>query len=176
MTEEQVILVDQQDNPIGLMGKQEAHVTGALHRAFSIFVFNDKDELLIHRRSLSKYHSPGLWTNTCCSHPRANESCEEAAMRRLEEEMGFQCQLTDAFKFTYKAELENGLIEHEVDHVFTGTFNGEPAVNPEEVDGWKYEDVNLLLEDMILNSALYTAWFKLALPIVIEKLSKKSRV
>jgi isopentenyl-diphosphate Delta-isomerase len=173
--EEQVILVDQQDNPIGLMGKQEAHITGSLHRAFSIFVFNNKNELLIHRRSLNKYHSPGLWTNTCCSHPRANETCEEAAIRRLKEEMGFQCSLLRAFRFTYKAELENGLIEHEIDHVFTGTFNGEPDINPEEADAWKYEDVNFLLKDMIVNSALYTAWFKLALPIVMEKLNQNSR-
>ncbi len=174
MIEEQVILVDAQDNAIGLLGKQEAHVRGALHRAFSIFVFNDQRQLLIHRRSLKKYHSPGLWTNTCCSHPRANESCEEAAMRRLQEEMGFQCPLSDAFKFTYKAELENGLIEHEIDHVFTGTFNGEPAINPEEVDAWKYEDIDLLIKDIAINGSLYTAWFKLALPIVMEKLNQNS--
>jgi isopentenyl-diphosphate Delta-isomerase len=174
MIEEQVILVDAKDNPIGLMGKQEAHITGALHRAFSIFVFNDKHQLLIHRRSLNKYHSPGLWTNTCCSHPRANESCKDAAARRLQEEMGFLCPLKDAFTFTYKAELENGLIEHEVDHVFTGTFNKEPIINPEEVDDWTYADVDFLLRDIDINSALYTAWFKLALPIVIEKLNQNS--
>ncbi len=120
--EEFVVLVDQDDQKLGLMEKQQAHVAGLLHRAFSVFVFNSKGELMIQQRAASKYHSPTLWTNTCCSHPRDNETYEQAAHRRLEEEMGFDCELEYKFNFIYKAHLENDLIEHELDHVFIGTF------------------------------------------------------
>ncbi len=131
--EEQVILVDEQDNQIGLAPKMEAHIKGLLHRAFSIFIFDEKGHLLLQQRALEKYHSAGLWTNTCCSHPRNNETTIEAAQRRLQEEMGMTCRLREIFSFVYRAELENELIEHEFDHVFIGVTNDLPTINPEEV-------------------------------------------
>ena len=131
-----VILVDSQDNPIGVMEKMMAHQTGKLHRAFSVFVFNDHEELLLHRRALTKYHSPGLWTNTCCSHPMPGEDVAVAAHRRLQEEMGMACTLVKTFDFVYRAELDNDLIEHEFDHVFFGRTNDIPVINPDEVCVW----------------------------------------
>jgi isopentenyl-diphosphate delta-isomerase len=130
---EQVILVDSNDCEIGVMEKNEAHLSGALHRAFSIFIFNDKRELLLQQRSLSKYHSPGLWANTCCSHPHPNEPNHLAAKRRLMEEMGMVCDLSTSFSFTYKAKMENELIEHEIDHVFIGFSSNNPILNKDEV-------------------------------------------
>ena len=136
--QEQVVLVNQKDEKIGLMEKQEAHVKGLLHRAFSIFVFNDKGETLLQQRAKSKYHSPLLWTNTCCSHPRDHESYLEGAQRRLQEEMGFSCSLEKKFDFIYKADVGKGLIEHEYDHVFIGTYNGDPQINSDEVAKYKW--------------------------------------
>ena len=156
-----VVLVDQDDQKLGLMEKQQAHVAGLLHRAFSVFVFNSKGELMIQQRAASKYHSPTLWTNTCCSHPRDNETYEEAAHRRLQEEMGFDCELEYKFNFIYKAHLENNLIEHELDHVFIGTFDEDPKLNPEEVMAYRWVELDDLKKDMEKNPQNYTAWFKI---------------
>ncbi|CAM3199879.1 isopentenyl-diphosphate Delta-isomerase [Empedobacter stercoris] len=156
-----VVLVDQDDQKLGLMEKQQAHVAGLLHRAFSVFVFNSKGELMIQQRAASKYHSPTLWTNTCCSHPRDNETYEEAAHRRLQEEMGFDCELEYKFNFIYKAHLENDLIEHELDHVFIGTFDEDPKLNPEEVMAYRWVELDDLKKDMEKNPQNYTAWFKI---------------
>ena len=169
----EVILVDERDIAIGVMEKMEAHRKGALHRAFSIFLFNGKGEMLLQRRALAKYHSPGLWTNTCCSHPMQGESIEVAADRRLREEMGMTCTMYKAFDFIYKAELENDLIEHEFDHVLFGTTNEPPVINPEEVSEWKWIPVYDVYIDVQLNPARYTEWFKIALPEVMAHVKLK---
>ena len=169
----EVILVDERDIAIGVMEKMEAHRKGVLHRAFSIFLFNGKDEMLLQRRALAKYHSPGLWTNTCCSHPMQGESVEVAADRRLREEMGMTCTMYKAFDFIYKAELENDLIEHEFDHVLFGTTNEPPVINPEEVSEWKWIPVYDVYIDVQLNPARYTEWFKIALPEVMAHVKLK---
>lgn len=156
-----VVLVDENDNKLGLMEKQQAHVAGLLHRAFSVFVFNSKGELMIQQRAASKYHSPTLWTNTCCSHPRENETYIEGAHRRLEEEMGFDCELEFKFSFIYKAHLDNKLTEHELDHVFIGTYNNEPNLNPDEVMAYRWVELDELKKDIDKNPQLYTAWFKI---------------
>ena len=159
--EEFVVLVDQNDQKLGLMEKQQAHIAGLLHRAFSVFVFNSKGELMIQQRAASKYHSPTLWTNTCCSHPRDNETYEQAAHRRLQEEMGFDCDLEFKFSFIYKAHLDNNLTEHELDHVFIGTFDEEPQLNPDEVMAYRWVDLMDLKKDIEKNPQNYTAWFKI---------------
>jgi len=156
-----VVLVDQDDQKLGLMEKQQAHVAGLLHRAFSVFVFNSEGKLMIQQRAADKYHSPTLWTNTCCSHPRDNESYEEAAHRRLMEEMGFDCDLDYKFNFTYKAHLDNDLTEHELDYVFIGLFDGEPKLNPKEVMAYRWIDLEDLKNDIEANPQDYTAWFKI---------------
>ena len=156
-----VVLVDQDDQKLGLMEKQQAHVAGLLHRAFSVFVFNSNGELMIQQRAASKYHSPTLWTNTCCSHPRDIETYEQAAHRRLKEEMGFDCDLEFKFSFIYKAHLDNNLTEHELDHVFIGTYNDEPKLNPEEVMAYRWVDLMDLKKDIEKNPQNYTAWFKI---------------
>ena len=161
MSAERVILVDENDRTLGTMEKMEAHEKGILHRAFSIFLINSKGELLIHQRAASKYHSPLLWTNTCCSHPRIDESLEEATRRRLMEEMGMSCQMNKAFSFIYKAELDKGLTEHELDHVFIGTTDDLPKPNPDEVQSYKYVDLDLLKSHMKSNPQEYTEWFKI---------------
>ncbi len=158
---EYVILVDENDQEIGTMEKQEAHEKGLLHRAFSVFVFNENKELLLQQRALTKYHSAGLWTNTCCSHPRAGETIEQAAHRRLMEEMGFDCELTTKTSFIYKAAFENGLTEHEFDHVLVGSFNGEINFNPTEVKNFKWINLEELQIDLLQNNQNYTAWFKI---------------
>lgn len=169
---ESVVLVDAYDNEVGTMEKMEAHEKGILHRAFSVFVFNSNDELLIHRRALEKYHSGGLWTNTCCSHPRPGEELSSAAHRRLVEEMGFDCELHHAFSFIYHAELDKGLAEHELDHVFVGVFNGEPNINKDEVCEWRYVGLTELSEEMQNHPEIFTEWFKIALPIVKKEKNK----
>ena len=163
MIEERVILVDEQDNETGSMEKIEAHEKALLHRAFSIFVFNDAGQMMLQKRALSKYHSPGLWTNTCCSHPRPGESLEEATQRRIVEEMGFLCEMTEVFSFIYEAPFDHGLTEHELDHVFMAIYNDEAEINPEEVAEWKWMYVDELLEDVKVNPENYTVWFKIAL-------------
>jgi len=158
---DEVILVNDKDQEIGKMEKLEAHQKGLLHRAFSIFIFNTKGELLLQKRALHKYHSPGLWTNTCCSHPKPNETNLEAANRRLKEEMGMKADLSHAFHFIYHVEFENGLIEHEFDHVFYAYSDEIPKINPDEVHEYKYISNDELLKDMDLNPKTYTEWFKL---------------
>ena len=160
MKEEQVILVNEKDEPIGLMNKMEAHEKAVLHRAFSVFVLNDKNEVMLQQRAHHKYHSPLLWTNTCCSHQRAGETNLQAGKRRLFEEMGFQVELKELFHFIYKAPFDNGLTEHELDHVMIGYSNEVPSINPEEVESWKWMKIEDIKDDMIQNPALYTIWFK----------------
>lgn len=171
--EEFVVLIDREDRPIGLMEKQQAHHAGLLHRAFSVFVFNSKGELLIHQRAAEKYHSPKLWTNTCCSHPRENETYEQAAHRRLKEEMGFDCAIEEKFHFIYKAELEPGLFEHELDRVFTGFYEGEMDLNPEEVMDAKWISIEDLKKDMAENPDNYTVWFKIIFAEYLSKLKNE---
>jgi isopentenyl-diphosphate delta-isomerase len=161
VVEEKVILVDQNDQPIGLMNKLEAHEKALLHRAFSVFILNDKNELMLQQRAHHKYHSPLLWTNTCCSHQRENESNIQAGTRRLREEMGFETNLTEMFHFIYKAPFDNGLTEHELDHVMIGNFNGEPNINSEEVESWKWMKIEDVKVDMIEHPNVYTVWFKI---------------
>ena len=159
--EELVILVNQNDQQIGLMPKLEAHQKAVLHRAFSVFILNDKNELMLQQRAAHKYHSPLLWTNTCCSHQREGESNLEAGNRRLYEEMGFQTELKELFSFIYKAPFDNGLTEHELDHVMIGFYNDDPIINPEEVERWKWMDIDSVREDMQAQPEVYTAWFKI---------------
>ncbi len=159
--EEKVILIDNSDHPIGVMSKMEAHRKGLLHRAFSVFIFNNEGRLMMQRRASGKYHSGGLWTNTVCSHPRPGEETIEAAERRLQEEMGFATELREIFHFIYKAELDRGLTEHELDHVFIGKFDGEPQLNPKEADAYEYMYLSEIKEDIKKNPEKYTAWFKI---------------
>lgn len=160
---ELVTLVDKEDNVIGEEEKLSAHKEPKLHRAISILIFNSKKEMLIHKRADSKYHAPGLWTNACCSHPRPNESYKGAAKRRLPEEMGFNCELNEAFKFTYYAEFTNGLAEYEMDQVFFGIFEGEIKPSPNEVSDYKWVKINELMKDIFYEPKKYTAWFKIIL-------------
>jgi len=168
MTEEQVILVNEKDEQIGLMPKQEAHEKAILHRAFSVFIFNDKNELMLQQRALNKYHSPGLWTNTCCSHQRDGESSLMAGKRRLEEEMGFTTELNETTSFIYKAAFDNGLTEHEFDHLLVGNYNDEPVINQDEVASWKWMAVPAIEKDIVEHPDQYTEWFK----IIFEKFQK----
>lgn len=161
MVEEKVILVDANDNPIGLMNKLEAHEKAVLHRAFSVFILNDKKELMLQQRAHHKYHSPLLWTNTCCSHQRENETNIQAGTRRLREEMGFVTELKEMFHFIYKAPFDNGLTEHELDHVMIGYYNDVPVINDDEVESWKWMKIEDIKNDMITNPDIYTVWFKI---------------
>jgi isopentenyl-diphosphate delta-isomerase len=163
MTEEYVILVDEHDKETGVMEKMEAHEKALLHRAISIFIFNDQNQLLLQQRAAGKYHSPLLWTNTCCSHPRPGEEVADAAHRRLNEEMNMACDLTYEFSFTYKAVLDKGLTEYEFDHVFFGHSNISPVPNPAEVVGWKYMDLDHIEAEIEAHPDEYTSWFKLML-------------
>lgn len=165
MKEEQVILVDQNDQPIGTMAKMEAHEKALLHRAFSVFVMNKNGETMLQQRAAHKYHSPLLWTNTCCSHQRVGETNIEAGKRRLQEEMGFKTDLKELFSFTYKAAFDNGLTEHEFDHVMMGEFEGNPEINPDEVAAWKWMKPEDIKKDIEANPDQYTEWFK----IIFEK-------
>lgn len=165
ITQEQVILVNENDEPIGSMEKIEAHEKALLHRAFSVFILNDKNEVMLQQRAASKYHSPLLWTNTCCSHQRAGETNIAAGKRRLLEEMGFQVDLKELFSFIYKAPFDNGLTEHELDHVMIGYSNQEPNINREEVEDWKWMSMEAIKHDMKDHPENYTAWFK----IIFEK-------
>ena len=170
---EKVILVDKNDRQVGLMEKQEAHIKGLLHRAFSIFIFNTKNELLLQKRANKKYHSGGLWTNTCCSHPRGNESTIDAAYRRLNEEMGMFCDLELKFNFIYKAKLDNNLYEHELDHVFFGFSDTIPKINKEEVCAFDYKTLEFLKKDIFISPNNYTEWFKICLNEVYNKHKNK---
>jgi isopentenyl-diphosphate Delta-isomerase len=158
---EKVILVDEDDNAIGAMDKLEAHYKGVLHRAFSILIFNSKGELLLQKRSNKKYHSGGLWTNSCCSHPKPDEHIAKAASSRLMHEMGIDLQPQFAYKFLYKTKLDNNFTEHELDHVFTGVFDGTPTVNADEVSDWKFISIEKLRADILKHPDNYTIWFRL---------------
>ena len=167
---EKVILVDEADNVVGEMEKMEAHRKGVLHRAFSVFVLDSTNRLLLQRRALGKYHSPGLWTNTCCSHPRAGESVLQAAHRRLYEEMGFDCPLDSVFSFIYRAKFDNGLTEHELDHVLIGFSDEIPQLNFEEVHEYKSMSLMEVAADIRANPEEYTVWFRIAFDKVVEYL------
>ena len=169
--EEFVILVDEKDNQLGLMPKMEAHEKAVLHRAFSVFIFNSKGELMLQQRAAHKYHSPLLWTNTCCSHQRDGETNIEAGERRLVEEMGFKTNLKEIFSFVYKAPFDNGLTEHELDHVMVGYFDGLPEINPEEVASFKWMSLEEVNADIKLHPNLYTAWFKIIFKESYSKLT-----
>jgi isopentenyl-diphosphate Delta-isomerase len=164
----EVILVDENDSQIGLMEKMEAHRKGLLHRAFSIFVFNKKGEFLLQQRSAFKYHSPGLWTNTCCSHPLPGEDVLQAASRRLSEEMGFTTKLLHAFSFMYRATFDNELTEYEYDHVFTGVYEGKIEPDKNEVNDYCYKNIKEVEASLQNNPREYTEWFKLAFPQIKE--------
>ena len=172
--EERVILVDKNDKEVGVEGKIRAHKDGKLHRAFSIFILNLNGQLLLQKRAKSKYHSGGLWANTCCSHPRAGESILKTAHRRLKEEMGFDCDLKEIFSFIYEVKFDNGLFEHEYDHVFIGKFDGTPNPNPEEVEEWKWIDSKELKNDVRETPDNYSYWLEMAIDKVISYLGKKS--
>jgi|TARA_B110000037_G_scaffold142260_1_gene160999 isopentenyl-diphosphate delta-isomerase len=165
MGKENVILVNENDEKIGLMEKIEAHEKALLHRAFSVFSFNKKGQLLLQQRAASKYHSPLLWTNTCCSHQREGESNIEAGKRRLREEMGFVCELKELFVFTYKAPFDNGLTEHEIDHVMVGYYDENPEINREEAEAYKWMTIEEVKMDINKNPETYTVWFR----IIFEK-------
>ena len=165
---EYILTVDKNDNVTGKGEKIKVHREGKLHRAFSIFVFNSKDELLLQKRAKSKYHSAGLWTNTCCSHQRDGETLEKAIHRRLKEEMGFDCELKEVFTFTYRVKFDDGLSENEYDHVFFGKFDSKPEPNPGEVDDWKWISLEELRKDIRKNPDDYTYWLKISIDGVIS--------
>lgn len=165
---EQVVLVNERDEEQGLMEKMEAHEKALLHRAFSVFVFNRSGELLLQQRALDKYHSGGLWTNTCCSHPRPNESVANAASRRLQEEMGFNTSLTKVFDFVYQASFENGLTEHEFDHVFVGYYDGPIEPDPNEVNAYVFRTMESIQQSLESHDGLFTAWFEIIFPKMKE--------
>ena len=167
--EEHVILVDEKDQQIGLMEKIEAHEKALLHRAFSVFIFNEKGELMLQQRAASKYHSPLLWTNTCCSHQREGENNVKAGRRRLQEEMGFVTDVKEVFSFIYKAPFDNGLTEHEFDHVMIGRYDNEPNINKKEAENYKWMTLDNVKTDIEENPTIYTEWFK----IIFDKSYKK---
>lgn len=164
---EEVILVTEQNEPIGRMEKMEAHWKGVLHRAFSIFIINDRNEMLLQQRAKTKYHSSGLWTNACCSHPRPGDETEAAAVRRLQEELGFTVPLTKIFDFHYNAAFDNGLTEHEYDHVFMGTYTGKITPHPDEVQDYCYKKMEDIANHIQSHPHIYTAWFCIAFPKVM---------
>ena len=172
MQEEKVVLVDSRNKQIGLMPKMEAHLKGVLHRAFSVIIFNNQGEILLQKRASSKYHTPNLWSNTCCSHQRDGENNISAGKRRLYEEMGFVTELYEFDSFIYKVGFSNGLIEHEFDHIMVGVYNDSPNVNPLEVDDWRWVKMDELLTDIAINPHLYTAWFKIIINKYSERLKK----
>ncbi len=173
MVEQDIVLVDEKGIPIGTGSKMDVHERGLRHLAFSLFVFNSKNELLLQQRALTKYHSPGLWTNTCCSHPKPGEDINTSVRRRLEEEMNFHCEVYPAFEFLYRNEFENGLIEFEYDHVYIGHFEGEPFPEPKEVNDYAWSPWKDVLDDLSQNPDNYTYWFAIAYPKVIEYMKNK---
>lgn len=158
-----VILVDEDDNELGTMEKMEAHRKGALHRAFSVVIYNSKGEMLLQKRARHKYHSGGLWTNACCSHPWPGETMLQAVRRRLNEELGIDIAPDYSHKFIYKVSLDNNLVEHECDHVFIGKYDGVPSINADEIEDWKFVPIDELLNDLQINPDRYTYWFGLIL-------------
>ncbi|MGC1515888.1 MAG: isopentenyl-diphosphate Delta-isomerase [Maribacter sp.] len=174
MKEEQVILVNESDEQIGTMPKMEAHEKARLHRAFSVFVLNAVGDIMLQQRASTKYHSPLLWTNTCCSHQRVGETNIEAGKRRLNEEMGFETDLRELFSFIYKAPFDNGLTEHELDHVMVGHYEDEPKINIEEVHHWKWMSPKAVKEDIAKNPDIYTVWFKIIFAKFYQHLFEKT--
>ena len=170
--EENVILVDKNDTQIGLMSKLDAHKKGILHRAFSVFILNNNNEIMLQKRAYNKYHSAGLWTNTCCSHQREGENSIEAGKRRLEEEMGFETELKIIASFIYKVKFENGLTEHELDYLLIGKYIKSPVINKQEVADWKWMKIDLIADDIKLNPNNYTSWFK----IIFDKFQNKIKI
>ena len=168
MPVEYVLLVNKNDQPLGTMEKMAAHEKGELHRAFSIFIFNSKGEMMLQKRASGKYHSGGLWTNTVCSHPKAGEDVKTAAVRRMDEEMGLECDINEVFTFLYKSEVGDDLTEHEFDHVFIGYSDVQPNPNPEEVEDWKYVSVDWLVKDVEEHPENYTVWFLIALKELLK--------
>lgn len=168
MNRDNVVLVDHFDKPLGIIDKLEAHKLGRLHRAFSVFIFNNNGEMLLQQRALNKYHGAGLWTNTCCSHPQWSENIKSSALERLNFEMGINCDLDHLFTFEYRAEVENRLIEHEIDHVFIGQSDVDPVLNDDEVNDYIWLPFDYIENDIKLRPHIYTVWFKQALPQVIE--------
>jgi isopentenyl-diphosphate delta-isomerase len=167
---EKVILVDETDQPIGVMEKMAAHRQAVLHRAFSVFIFNSRGEMLLQQRAREKYHSAGLWTNACCSHPRPGEDTREAAIRRLREELGFTTDLLKLFEFTYRTAYDNGLTEFEFDHVFVGTYDQEISPDRAEVSDYRYQSLPGIEADLASAPATFTSWFQLAFPLLKEKI------
>jgi isopentenyl-diphosphate delta-isomerase len=172
MPDEYVVLVDEQDQAIGQLEKMEAHRLGLLHRAFSVLIFNTKGELLLQQRAAHKYHSPLLWTNSCCSHPKPGETITAAAKRRLQEEMGMEASLQPAFHFIYEAKLDQGLTEHELDHVVFGYTNQDPQINPEEVAAFRWISMAQLLQELQTKRDSFTIWFQILLDQHLEKITK----
>jgi len=166
MQREEVILVNESDEPLGVMEKMEVHRKALLHRAFSVFIFNSQGKMLLQQRAQQKYHSAGLWTNACCSHPRPGEDTREAANRRLQEELGFTADLKKIFEFTYRSEFDNGLTEFEFDHVFAGIHDQAPAPNREEVSDYCFRSLDEIRKDLAADPGKYTAWFHLAFPMI----------
>ena len=168
MTTQQVILVNESDEQVGTMDKMEAHVQGLLHRAFSVFIFNNKGEMLLQQRADEKYHTPGLWTNACCSHPFPDEDVADAAERRLREELGVEADLEELFSFTYRTQFDNKLIEHEFDHVFAGIYDGEISPDKNEVKNFGYGSIQTINNDLKRNPDQYTPWFRIVFPKMQE--------
>ncbi|HEY9177327.1 MAG TPA: isopentenyl-diphosphate Delta-isomerase [Flavipsychrobacter sp.] len=173
---DEVILVNERDEWLGLEEKMEAHKKGLLHRAFSVFVLNSNNEVLLQKRAQHKYHSGGLWSNTCCSHPRAGESTMYAAHRRLQEEMGFDCEIERVFSFRYRAEVDNMLIENEYDHIYVGYFDGTPKLNSDEVAEYKFVPVDELAARVERNPEDFTVWFRMVFPKFLEHFAARKRV
>ncbi|MFL5581685.1 MAG: isopentenyl-diphosphate Delta-isomerase [Gemmatimonadaceae bacterium] len=173
--EEHVVLVDADDVPVGVQEKLRAHEDGSLHRAVSVFLFDASGALLLQRRALAKYHSGGLWSNAACGHPRPDETPLGAARRRLREEMGLECALRSAFRFTYRAELGGGLSEHEVDHVFVGRCEQDPVPDPAEVSEWKWMGLEAVRDDLRRRAERYTAWFGIALEEILKRGAHEAR-
>ncbi len=165
---EEVILVNEQDEQVGIMEKMEAHQKAVLHRAFSVFIFSNDGEMLLQQRALNKYHSAGLWTNACCSHPKPGEGTQVAAERRLKEELGFETALQKIFQFTYKASFSNGLTEYEFDHVYAGKYDGDIIPDTLEVSNYTYKTMEEIGENLEMYPQKYTAWFHIAFPKILE--------
>jgi isopentenyl-diphosphate delta-isomerase len=174
--QEMLVLVNEHDEAVGTMEKMEVHRKALLHRAFSVFLFNSAGEMLLQQRALSKYHSGGLWTNTCCSHPHPHETPMEAGKRRTREELGIDVELRPAFSFIYKAELDNELTEHELDHVLVGRYDGDIFPNPEEVMDYCFQSLDTLRENLSAEPSSYTAWFKIAFPLLEDYLRNNNLV
>lgn len=172
--EEQLILVDEKDNEIGYLDKLSVHKEGLLHRAFSVFIFNSKDELLLQQRADVKYHSAGLWTNTCCSHPVFGEDISQTINRRMQEEMGLECNVDFKFRFIYQTPFDNGLIEHELDYVYFGRCDDIPMANPKEVKDWKYMNLEKLEEEILNHPHKYSSWLKICLDEIMKHFETKS--